>query len=228
MVRPQVFWFWFEVSAAVFLILCWFLAYLSRLQKPSTADVVRLLRGADMKRLSELFLTDGALRGAMPRRGFLRRERLRLHEAREIMRAVHYSMSVLMAWASNELRREARFLRRGEGDEQSADLVEGHRQLLPAARDFRRYAFLALIKLSVWRVFCTHWWLPLPAPRIANLQKILIWDFFRTYGQIFKAVAEVTGQYDDGFTEEVLAALFKIQDPDAMLTLWRQSGLLTT
>jgi len=214
------------VSAAVFLMFFWFLAWLSRLQKPSTADMVRFLRGADMKRLSELFLTDGALRGVVSRRSFLQRERLRLHEAGEIMRAACYSMSVLIAWAGNELRREARFLSRGEGDEQSAEMVEGHRQLLSAARAFRRYTFLALIKLSVWRVFRTHWWLPAPAPRIAGLQKILAWDFFLTYGRIFKAVAEVTGQYDDGFTEQMLTALFKIQDPDTMLALWRQSGQL--
>lgn len=149
-----------------------------------------------------------------------------MHEARGIMAAACYSMSVLIAWATSELKREAGFLRIGQGDELTAGLVEGHRQLLVAARDFRGYALLALIKLNVWLVFCSHWWLPFPVPRIANLQKILGREFFAMYGQIFKAVAEVTGHYDDGFTEEVLTALFKIKDLDAMLALWRQSGML--
>ncbi|HWZ43311.1 MAG TPA: hypothetical protein VNW97_07525 [Candidatus Saccharimonadales bacterium] len=226
MVRPQVFWFWVAISATFPFALYSFLTYLSRFQKPSTAELVRFLRGADLKRLFELFLTDGALRGLTSRRRFLQGERRRLHEAREIMRAVRYSMPVLMAWASSELHREAGFLKTGEGDEQTADLVDGHRQLLPAARDFHRYALLALFKINVWRVFCTHWWLPLPVPRIASLQKILGREFFLAYGHIFKAVAEVTGQYDDGFAEEVLAALFRIKDPEAMLALWRQSGML--
>lgn len=226
MARPQAFWYWFEISAASFFLLCWLLAWLSRMRRPSTAEMVKLLRGADMKRFSEFFLTDDALRGALSRRGFLERQRVRIYEAREIMAAAFHSMSVLIAWAGSELRRESGFLRTGKGDEQSAALVEGHRQLLAAARDFRNYAFLVLVRLTFWQVFLTHWWLPLPPPRIAGIQRILGHDFFPAYGKVFKAAAEVTGQYFDGFTEEVLAALFRIDDPAAMIRLWRESGLL--
>jgi hypothetical protein len=226
MVQLPIFWFWLGIGAIVLLAGCLFLAYLSRFQKPSTAELVKFLRGADMKRLHELFLTDGTLRGEIPRRRFLQRERRRLHEARGIMWAAYYSMRVLMAWAISEFNREAGFLRIGQGDALTADLVEGHRQLLAAARDFRNYALLALIQLNVWLIFCTHWWLPFPVPHIAGLQKIMGRDFFAAYGQLFKAVAEATGHYDEGFTEEVLTALFKIKDLDAMLALWRQSGML--
>jgi hypothetical protein len=224
MVRAQL--FWFGVSTTFFFLFCWFLVYLSRFQKPNTNQMVKFLRGADMKRLHELFLTDGTLRDAISRLKYLQRERLRLHEARGIMAAAYYSMGVLMAWASSELQREAGFLKTGQGDELTAGLVEGHRQLLAAAGDFRDYALLALIKLNLWLIFCSHWWLPFPVPRIANLQEILGREFFATYGHIFRAVAEVTGHYDDGFTEEVLTALFKIKDLDATLALWRQSGRL--
>jgi len=204
------------------------LAYLARFRRPATVDVRHFLRGADVKRMFSNILVGGCMEEIGSGREFLESHRMQMHEARKFMLAIFHDMGILIAWSEGALHMELvekPWEADGEVAEDGEKFVEGHRTLLAAAKEFRRYALFKLVRVNIGLLFHAHWMLRWTMPGWASLTESGR-GLLAVYGKIFKAVVEVTALYDEEFSEEFLKLLFKIEDPAKEIAAWRETGII--
>jgi hypothetical protein len=185
-------------------------ARLTRYPNRGVMNVAEFLRAGNPKRMLELLdpRFEAATTKSLPRRRFLRVQRADLHSVLEFLSCMFHSTRICLELASNELQRET--IRRPEPD--SEDYIESALTLHHAAVEFRTYCFLAIIRVRLWLIFRTQWWLPLPSVRIATLREIQGLNFSATYNKFLQAVADVGRLHGPEFQESFLQALIK-SDP---------------
>lgn len=191
-------------------------ARLSRHPDFCVMDASKFFRAADPKimmvQLNPMF--EEGLRMAMSRRAFLRQQRKNLHSVLEFLRCMAHSTLVAIELAHNELERE---LVRRPGMEESEQYVERARNLQETAAQFRIYCLLGILKVRLWIVFRTQWWLPFAPARIASLSDIRGLNFYAGYHAFIQAVSALGQLHGEEFKESFLHALIKTDPLDELL-----------
>src|SRR5205809_1474861 len=201
MVGHHALWLWSLLTIVVLAGFCAFLVYLSRLRGISTVCVRRFLRAADLNQVFALMIVNGVLRDTFSSRAFAESQQRNLHEIREFMLLMFHNMRVLIAWSASQLRMylvEKPWEEEGETLEEDPRIIAGHLEVLKAARSFRCYALLAIITITLWLMFRTQWWLPVPRPRFDRLEKICGRQFYPLFGNLIRKLCELTLLLDDG------------------------------
>lgn len=191
-------------------------ARLSRYPGLCVVDVSKFFRAADPKimmvQLNPIF--EEGLRMAMPRRNFLRQQRKNLHSVLEFLRCMAHSTLVAIELAHNELDRE---LIKRPGMEESEEYIARAKDLQEAAAQFRIYCLLGILKVRLWIIFRTQWWLPFTPARIASLSDIRGLNFYAGYQGFIQAVSALGQLHGPEFKESFLHALIKTDPLDEML-----------
>jgi hypothetical protein len=206
MVSIYILWFFLILSLgfAVYLVV----DHLTRFPRRSILDVPNFLRAADPKRMQELFNPEfeGMMRANLPRREFLQQQRKSLHYAREFLLCTAHDAQILIELAQNEVWRE-RVEHPGAPD--GEEYIERALKLHQAAVEYRTYALVALVRVRIWMVFRTQWWLPFPAPRVGELKEISGINFHAAYNRLMQTVSDLCQLYGSEFQEALLGALTK-------------------
>lgn len=232
MVGHHALWLWFLLTAVILGGFCAFLVYLSRLRGLSTVCVPRFLRAADLNQVWVLMIANEVLRGPFSSRDFAESQQMNLHEIREFMLLMFHNMRVLIAWSASQLRMylvEKPWQEEGETWEEDPKVIAAQLEVLKAARNFRCYALLAIITITLWLMFRTQWWLPVPRPRFDRLEKICGREFYPLFGNLIRRLCEVTLLLDEGSHDLkncFLRALIKDYDPDDFLKNIPETGMI--
>lgn len=155
------------------------LIYLGRLKRPTVLDVCRFLKPVD----GQMILSLGHSGSFHPTRWHYGELKETLLEIRRCFSALQFDLRLLIAWANSQLRMElvekpwekdraANELSEAERlieQEELEKFVAGNRELLAAACALQKYIFWRQMRVYLWLIFRSHWFLPFPIPNVANL-----------------------------------------------------------
>jgi hypothetical protein len=200
----------FAVGAALIV------ARLCRYPNRGVMDVAEFLRPGNPRKMMELLNPqfEEGLKATLPRREFLRQQRKGLFSALEFLHCMAHSTRICLELANDELQRETVRL---PGAENSEEYAECALALQRAAIEFRGYCLAGIVKVRIWLLFRTQWWLPVASPRLSELRDIQGLNFTASYNRFVKALSDLGRLHGAEFQESFLHALIKSDPLDQAL-----------
>jgi hypothetical protein len=157
------------------------LIYLGRLKRPTVLDVYRFLKPINTETILNMKLNSAPY--VQPTRWHYAELKESLLEIRRCFSKLQFDLRLLIAWVSSQLHMELvekpwekdwaenppseaqRLIEQQELEKFTA----GHRRLLAEACALQKYVFGRQLRVYLWLIFRSHWFLPFPIPDVANL-----------------------------------------------------------
>jgi hypothetical protein len=178
--------------------------FVGRYPKRTVDDVAPFLRPAEAHELESL-LDPGQETNCRLRLSpaeFAGWQRKRIHLMREYLLRMSHNALVLIEWGNMEA-----FAEEGKNSELSKQKQLLAQELVQAATEFRLYSLLALIKLKLWLLLPSAYFLIVHSPSLPRLRKVFGISALGSYERLRNAVGSLSLVYSHDLHQDLLARL---------------------